>query len=512
MKNKINIKIFDTTLRDGEQSPGASMNKEEKVLFAKQLVKLKVDAIEAGFPISSPGDFESVKTIAQTVKGVEIAGLARAMEQDIKRCYDAVKYAGKPRIHIFIATSDIHIKYKLKSTKEQVLERAVQSVKYAKRLVDNVEFSAEDASRTDINYLVAIIEKVIDAGATTINIPDTVGYSFPFEFGKFIKTIIERVRNSDKAIFSVHCHNDLGLATANSLVAIANGARQIECTINGIGERAGNAALEEIVMTINTRKDLFAEYFVKVNTREIYKTSKLLQNITGITVQRNKAIVGENAFAHEAGIHQDGVIKERTTYEIMKAEDIGLAKTELVLGKHSGRHAFKLKLKELGFVLSEEKLDKAFQQFKNVCDKKKTVFDEDLIAIVESDVFKLEEVYSLVSFQVTSGNNLIPTATVQIKKGNETFQSADFGAGPVDALINAINGIINIKIKVEDYSLKSITKGGDAIGEVMIVSEIDEKKFTGRGASTDIIEASGKAYLNAINRYLHSKELQKIKE
>ncbi|HOK41133.1 MAG TPA: 2-isopropylmalate synthase [bacterium] len=502
--NKINIKIFDTTLRDGEQSPGASMNIDEKLMFAKQLAKLKVDAIEAGFPISSQGDFEAVKLIAQTIKGPEIVGLARAVELDIKRCYEAVKYSAKPRIHTFIATSDIHIKYKLKSTKEKVLETAVNAVKLAKKLCDNVEFSAEDAARSDINFLVAIVEKVIEAGATTINIPDTVGYSIPFEFGKLIKTLIERVKNSDKVIFSVHCHNDLGLATANSLTAVANGARQVECTINGIGERAGNAALEEVVMALNTRKDLFPNFYTNIITKEIYKTSKLLQNITGINVQPNKAIVGKNAFAHEAGIHQDGVIKERLTYEIMSPKDIGIEKSELVLGKHSGRHAFKLKLKELGYEIDGEKFEKAFVEFKNLCDKKKQVFDDDIIAIVESDVLKLKEIFIIDKFQVSSGNNILPTASVQLIKDNEKYQAAATGDGPVDALFNAIDKITKFKVNIIDYNLKAKTKGRDAIGEVIIIAEVDNTKFVARGASTDIIEASAKAYLNIINRYLHS--------
>jgi 2-isopropylmalate synthase len=503
MSKKNIIKIFDTTLRDGEQSPGASMNIEEKFLLAKQLAKLKVDSIEAGFPISSDGDFESVKLIAQKVKGVNIVGLARAMEKDIKRCYDAVKYATKHSIHTFIATSDIHIKYKLKSSKEKVLERAVAAVKYAKKLTDKVEFSAEDASRSDINFLVPLVEKVIEAGATTINLPDTVGYAIPFEYGRFIKLIIERVKNSKKAIFSVHCHNDLGLGTANSLEAIVNGARQVECTINGIGERAGNAALEEIVMALRTRKDLFENYSTRVNPKHIYKTSKLLQNIIGVGVQPNKAIVGKNAFAHESGIHQDGILKERTTYEIMKAEDIGLEKNELVLGKHSGRHAFTMKLKELNITLSAEQIEEAFIKFKELSDKKKTVYDEDIVAIVQSDIMRMSDIYSLETFQVNSGNNIIPTATVQLKRGKTIFKEASVGDGPVDAVFNAIDKITDLKITLEDYSLKAVTQGRDAMGEVTVTGLIENNKIIGRGASTDIIEASAKAYINSINRYLH---------
>lgn len=503
MRKKQTIKIFDTTLRDGEQSPGASMNIEEKYMLAKQLAKLKVDTIEAGFPISSTGDFESVKNIAQKVKGVCIIGLARALEKDIKCCYDAVKYASNHAIHTFIATSDIHIKYKLKSTKDKVMERAVQAVKYAKSLSEKVEFSAEDASRSEIDYLVPLIEKVIEAGATTINLPDTVGYAIPHDYGFFIKTIIEKVKNSDKAIFSVHCHNDLGLGTANSLSAVLNGARQVECTINGIGERAGNAALEEVVMAVRTRKDLFENFKTNVDAKQIYKSSKLLENIIGVGVQPNKAIVGKNAFAHESGIHQDGILKERTTYEIMKAEDIGLEKNELVLGKHSGRHAFNMKLKELSIVLPSEKAEEAFVKFKELSDKKKTVYDEDIIAIVQSDIMHFDDIYSLETFQVNSGNNIIPTATIKIKKGDEVFQEAAVGDGPVDAVFNAIDKITNISITVEDYSLKAVTKGRDAIGEVSVTGQVENSKITGRGASTDIIEASAKAYVNAINRYLH---------
>jgi len=512
---KERILIFDTTLRDGEQSPGASLNIKEKLEVAEQLEKLGVDIIEAGFPISSPGDFEAVKLISQKIRKPVIAGLARATKRDIDVCWDAIKYAKNPRIHTFIATSDIHLKYKLRKSREEVLKEAVAAVKYARRFTNNVEFSAEDAVRTESDFLCRVVEETIEAGATTINIPDTVGYALPEEFGKIIRMVIERVPNSTKAIISVHCHNDLGLATANSLEAISYGARQIECTVNGIGERAGNASLEEVVMALRTRKDLLP-FYTNIETKEIAKTSRLVSKLTGIIVQPNKAVVGANAFAHEAGIHQDGVIKERLTYEIMTPESVGLGGRRLVLGKHSGRHAFRKRLQELGYKLSNEEVDKTFQQFKVLADKKKEIFDEDIEAIVEDQISLIPEVYKLDYINVTTGNRVVPTATVRLRKliapgkteKSEVLQEASCGDGPVDAAFRAIDRITNIKCRLIDYSLKSVSMGKDALGEVTVKiapvakARVHELKriVTGRGTSTDIIEASAKAYINALNR------------
>jgi len=513
--NKERILIFDTTLRDGEQSPGASLNIKEKLEVAEQLEKLGVDVIEAGFPISSPGDFEAVKLISRKIRKPVIAGLARATKKDIDVLWEAIKYAKNPRIHTFIATSDIHLKYKLRKSREEVLKEAVAAVKYARKFTDNVEFSAEDAVRTEPDFLCRVVEETIEAGATTINIPDTVGYALPEEFGKIIRMVIERVPNSNKAVISVHCHNDLGLATANSLEAISYGARQVECTINGIGERAGNASLEEVVMALRTRKDLLP-FYTNIETKEIAKTSRLVSKLTGIIVQPNKAVVGANAFAHEAGIHQDGVIKERLTYEIMTPESVGLGGRRLVLGKHSGRHAFRKKLQELGYKLNNEEVDKTFQQFKLLADKKKEIFDEDIEAIVEDQISLIPEVYKLDYINVTTGNRVVPTATVRLRKliapgktdKSEVLQEASCGDGPVDAAFRAIDRITNIKCRLIDYSLKSVSMGKDALGEVTVKitpvgrARVHELKriVTGRGTSTDIIEASAKAYINALNR------------
>jgi len=512
---KERILIFDTTLRDGEQSPGASLNIKEKLEVAEQLERLGVDIIEAGFPISSPGDFEAVKLISRRIRKPVIAGLARATKRDIDVCWDAIKYARNPRIHTFIATSDIHLKYKLRKSREEVLKEAVAAVRYARKFTHNVEFSAEDAVRTDPDFLCRVLEETIEAGATTINIPDTVGYALPEEFGRIIKMVIERVPNSNRAIISVHCHNDLGLATANSIEAISGGARQIECTINGIGERAGNASLEEVVMALRTRKDLLP-FYTNIETREIAKTSRLVSKLTGIIVQPNKAIVGANAFAHEAGIHQDGVIKERLTYEIMTPESVGLGGRRLVLGKHSGRHAFRKKLQELGYKLTSEEVDRTFQQFKLLADKKKEIFDEDIEAIVEDQISLIPETYKLEYINVTTGNRVVPTATVKLgkltmpgkKAKSEVLQEASCGDGPVDAAFRAIDRITNIKCRLIDYSLRSVSVGKDAIGEVTVkiapvgrAGAFELKKIlTGRGTSTDIIEASAKAYINALNR------------
>ncbi len=499
------IKIFDTTLRDGEQSPGASMNIEEKLNLARQLSRLGVDVIEAGFPIASEGDFEAVRTIAQEIKGVEIAGLARANEKDIYRAYSAVKYAEKPVIHTFIATSDVHLKYKLKITREELYEKAVNMVKYAKSFTENVEFSAEDASRSDLDFLCKVIKGVIAAGATTVNIPDTVGYITPFEFFNFIKNIGEKVEGIENVILSVHCHNDLGLGVANSLSAILAGANQVECTINGIGERAGNAALEEIVMALDVRKDIYnAE--TSINTAEIFRSSQLLTHITGISVQPNKAIVGKNAFAHEAGIHQDGVLKEKTTYEIMTPERVGRQPDELVLGKHSGKHAFKEKLISLGYLLNDEEIEKAFAKFKNLADKKKDIYDEDIDSLVsKSHHF---EKYELKYANVICGDTVSPLAMVKLNVDGELKHDSSCGNGPVDAAINAIEKIVNSKAKVVAYEVKSIRGTTEAQGDVSVTIEYNGAGITGRSAHTDIVVASAKAYVNALNKlYIHNKNI-----
>lgn len=495
------IKIFDTTLRDGEQTPGVNLNIHEKLEIARQLEKLGVDVIEAGFAIASPGDFEAVKTVAQEIKGAVIASLSRAVEKDIDRAWEAVQYAENPRIHTFIATSDIHMKYKLKMTEEQVLERAVAMVKYAKKYCSDVEFSAEDASRTRPEFLFRVFEEVIKAGATVVNVPDTVGYATPEEFGRLIRSIKENVTNIDKVDISVHCHNDLGLAVANTLKAVENGATQLECTINGLGERAGNAAMEEIIMGIDTRKDFYkADH--RIDTTQIYRTSKLVSSLTGINVQPNKAIVGANAFAHESGIHQHGVLSEKSTYEIMTPESIGLKQNRMVLGKLSGRHAFEERLKELGYTLTPEEVQVAFEKFKSLADKKKVVLDRDIEALVEEKVSEVPEIFELESFQISSGNKVIATSMVSLKRNNETITEAATGDGPVDAAFNAIERAVGFSLVLEDYSLRAVTEGKDALGEVTVRVSKDNKIYVGRGVSTDIIEASVKAYLNAINRVI----------
>jgi 2-isopropylmalate synthase len=503
------IIIFDTTLRDGEQSPGASMNLDEKLQLAHQLGRLNVDIIEAGFPIASDGDFQAVKKIAEEVKGPIIAGLCRSKQVDIERAVEAVKPAERPRIHTFIATSDIHLEHKLKKTRAEVLEEAVWAVKFARNFTDDVEFSPEDASRSDVDYLCRVLEAVIEAGATTINIPDTVGYSVPSEFGHLIATLCNKIPNSDKAVISVHCHNDLGLAVANSMAAIQNGARQVECTINGIGERAGNASLEEVVMALKTRKDLF-DVYTEIKTEEIFRTSRLLTQLTGLFVQRNKAIVGENAFAHEAGIHQHGILQERLTYEIMTPESVGIPKNLLVLGKHSGRHAFKDRLEDLGFHLEKDDLDKAFVRFKDLADKKKEIYDADIIAIVTESMSHLPETYHLNYVGVVGGTNVIPTATVSMTKGKQVYQESRIGDGPVDAVYKAIDAITGVPGILRDYSIHAITRGKDAIGEASVLVEFDGRTVTGKGSSTDIIEASAKAYLNAVNKVVLSQPVERI--
>lgn len=499
---KRRIYIFDTTLRDGEQSPGASMSSEDKLIFAKQLANLGVDIIEAGFPVSSPIQFEGVKMIAEEVQGPTIAALARAVEKDIKSAYDALKNAQKKRIHTFIATSPIHMEYKLRKKPDEVLKMAVEAVKYAKSLVDDVEFSAEDATRSDINFLKEIFLAVIEAGATTINIPDTVGYTTPFEFYNIVKEIKETI--GDKAKISVHCHNDLGLAVANSLSALLAGADQVEVSINGIGERAGNASLEEIVMTINVRNDIYP-FYTNINTKEIYKTSKLLISITGLPLAYNKPIVGRNVFAHESGIHQDGVLKYKQTYEIMKPEDVGRSSSEIILGRHSGRHALKVKFQELGITYSsEEEFEEMYKKFLEIADKKKSVFEEDLLAVFAKNVDETKAVYTLSSVQIIAGDKTIPTATVVLKKGNKEYIESATGNGPVDATFKAIDRIVGIKhIKLEDFSIHAVTSGRDAIGEVNLSIQTDGTSFSGHGTDTDIIVASAKAYLNAINKILY---------
>ncbi len=494
------VYIFDTTLRDGEQSPGVSLNVHEKLEIARQLERLGVDAIEAGFPVASKGDFEAVKAIAQNVRRPVIVALARAVKQDIDRAWEAIKYAARPRIHTFIATSDIHMKYKLKMEPEDVLKRAVEMVSYAKSLCQDVEFSPEDGTRTRPEFLFRVLEAVIDAGATVINIPDTVGYAMPEEFGALIRSIRENVPNIDKAMLSVHCHNDLGLAVANSLAAIRNGVQQVECTINGLGERAGNAALEEIVMAIKTRSDYF-DYYTDIVTEQIYRTSTMVSHLTGMYVQPNKAIVGANAFAHESGIHQHGVLSNRQTYEIMTPESIGLKQSQMVLGKHSGRHAFEERLKELGFTnLTSEEINAAFEKFKDLADKKKYVMDKDIEALVNEKVLKVPDTYELEYFHISSGNTSIATSTVKIRQDKEIFEEAACGDGPVDATFKAIDRAIGIEITLMDYYLRAVTSGKDALGEVTVKIGKNGNVYIGRGLSTDVIEASAKAYINAINR------------
>ncbi len=491
------IRIFDTTLRDGEQSPGASMNVEEKIQVAKQLAGLKVDIIEAGFAISSPGDFEAIRRIGDEIEGPVLCSLARAKEEDIKRAWEALKDAPKKRIHTFHSTSDIHLKYQFRVSREEALRRSVAMVQLARSYVEDVEFSPMDATRTDLQYLLDVVEAVVEAGASTVNIPDTVGYTTPAEFGEIIGAIKKRIR--EKAVISVHCHNDLGLAVANSLAAISNGAGQVECTINGIGERAGNCSMEEIVMALRTRKDFF-NAGTGINTKEIIRTSRLVSKITGIPVQPNKAIVGANAFAHESGIHQDGLLKEKTTYEIMRPEDIGLQSTKLVMGKHSGRHAFKTRLRELGFALNQEELDNLFERFKRLADQKKEIYDEDLEALVSEATARTPELYSLVDLSITSGLAQKPTATVKMKIGEDIFDRMEHGDGPVDATYKAIVGITGTKSTLRKFEVKSITGGTDALGEVSVSLEEEGRVVRGNGADTDIIIAAAKAYIDALNR------------
>ncbi len=500
------IYIFDTTLRDGEQSPGATMNIQEKLRVAKQLEQMGVDIIEAGFPISSEGDFESVRTIAKALERCTVAGLARTNREDIDRAWDAVRAAKYPRIHTFIATSDIHLTHKLKKSREEVLRDIANAVTYAKKMTDDVEFSAEDATRTELSFLIEVVRTALKAGATTINIPDTVGYTVPTEYVHILDSIRKEVEGIEKTILSVHCHNDLGLATANSIMAIQHGARQVECTINGIGERAGNTAMEEVVMALRTRSDLFP-YETGIDTTLIYPTSRLVSQITGMKVQPNKAIVGANAFAHEAGIHQDGVLKEKLTYEIMTPESVGIPKSSLVMGKHSGRHAFRDRLKSLGFDLNTEQIQKAFELFKALADKKKTVYDEDIVAIVMHEVLRIPYRYRLNYLNIVSGTSAIPTAVVTMEIDGESVRDVDFGDGPVDAALKTIKKMTHSRSRLLRFAINAITGGTDAQGEVTVHVEEDGISVLGQGAHTDIIVASAKAYINALNKL----ELQKAK-
>ncbi len=501
--------FFDTTLRDGEQSPGASMNSAEKLRIAMQLERLGVDVMEAGFPASSPGDFESVQMIANKIMNAEVAGLARTSKDDIDQAWGAVRDATKPRIHTFIATSDIHMKYKLKMSREAVVKEAVESVKYARSLCDSVEFSTEDGTRSDRDFLCRIFEAVIEAGATTINVPDTVGYTVPEEFSELLRYVREHTPNIHKAVMSVHCHNDLGLATANTLAGIRSGARQVEVTMNGIGERAGNTSLEEIVMTLFTRRDQMA-MTSGINMREIYPTSRLISMVTGIVVQPNKAIVGANAFAHEAGIHQDGVLKNPMTYEIMRPETVGISGNSMVLGKHSGRHAFQDKLRQMGYELSRDELNGLFAKFKQLADKRKEILEEDIEALVAEEILRVPDIYELLYLNVVSGTVAVPTATVKLKIRDREAQSAGFGVGPIDAAFNTIVKMTDSTAKLMRFSVNAITGGMDAQGEV--TARLQENGFValGKGTDSDIITASAKAFVNGLNRLEHMRENPRV--
>jgi 2-isopropylmalate synthase len=500
-----NVKIFDTTLRDGEQSPGASMNTAEKLRLAVQLEKLGVDVIEAGFPAASEGDFEAVSQIAGRLKQTEVAGLARADKADIDRAWGAVQHAANPRIHTFIATSDIHLEYKLKMSREQVLTEAAEAVRYAKSFTDNVEFSAEDGSRSDRDYLCKVFEAAIAAGATVVNLPDTVGYAIPGEFADLVSYVMKHTPNIHQATLSVHCHNDLGLATANTIAAITAGARQAEVTINGIGERAGNTSLEEVVMALRTRNN-YMPMSTGIKTEHIYPTSRLVSMITGIMVQPNKAIVGANAFAHEAGIHQDGMLKNPMTYEIMRPETIGLSTNKLVLGKHSGRHALREHLKDLGYDLSDEELAVVFKKFKTLADKKKHVMDEDLEAIVTEGVLRTTDIFKLEYLNVNAGTSVMPMASVQLSINGRSVKGADYGNGPIDACYNAIATLTNTESELLRFSISALTGGTDAQGEVTVRLKENGLIALGRGSDPDIITASALAYINGLNRLEYLKE------
>lgn len=506
------IKIFDTTLRDGEQSPGASMNTEEKIRLAIQLEKLGVDVIEAGFAAASPGDFDAIERIAARIQSSTICSLSRAIDKDIKAAGEAIKQAKRQCIHTFIATSPIHMEYKLKMTPDEVIKQAVNAVEYAKTFVDDVEFSCEDAGRSDVVFLKEILDAVVNAGAITLNIPDTVGYRLPHEMGLIIRELHDFI--GDRAILSVHCHNDLGLAVANSLACIEEGARQIECTINGLGERAGNAALEEIAMAIKTRSDVFKPFTTNINFKEIYPTSRLVASITGIEPQPNKAIVGKNAFAHESGIHQDGVLKHQETYEIMNAKDIGLDNNSLVLGKHSGRHAFKDRLQTLGYTLSDEELQEAFARFKKLADQKKDIFDDDLRAIATEEITKIEEIFELVTLQLSDCNpGGVPNAAVTIRYDGKEITDAAIGNGTMDAVFKVIDRVCGASGELKDYKVEAVSRGKDALARVVVkvAFEKDKPAIIGHGLSVDTMLATAKAYIGALNSYMTMKErLSKI--
>ncbi|MFZ5805674.1 MAG: 2-isopropylmalate synthase [Verrucomicrobiota bacterium] len=509
------ILFFDTTLRDGEQCPGASMNPRQKLEVARQLQRLNMDVIEAGFPVISEGDFYAVHQIASQIKGPKIAGLARCVPKDIDAAAAAIKPAGKRgRIHVFLATSKIHREFKFGKAQDEILRLAVEGVKRAKKYVHDVEFSPEDASRTEPEFLARVLEAVIRAGATTVNIPDTVGYALPDEFGRLIGYLKNNVRNIDDAVISVHCHNDLGLAVANSLAAIQNGARQVEGTINGIGERAGNASIEEVVMGIQTRKDFYQNFRTNLELKEIVKTSRLVSRVSGMMVQRNKAIVGANAFAHSAGIHQDGIIKKRETYEIMDPKKIGWGETELPLTKHSGRNALTRRLQQLGFKLSEREVDKIFEKFKDVGDKKKFVYDDDLSAIVNDQIAEVKEIFSMEYFNVSSGTGMIPTATMRLRKGKDILADAGTGDGAVDAAMKTIDRITGQHGHLMEYNVRAVTQGKDAIGEVTLKVQFvkDGELIAGKASTTDVIESSARAYLNAVNRWLQLKQDKRHKK
>ena len=498
MKEKVTI--FDTTLRDGEQAPGASLTSKQKLEVAFQLEKLGVDIIEAGFPIASPDDFKAVSLVSRNIKKSIVCGLARCLKPDIEAVHKSLRKAKYPRIHIFLATSKIHLKYKFKKAQSEIVELAKKATKFARNLCDNIEFSPEDATRTDKDFLFRVIEEAIEQGAGTINIPDTVGYSYPQEIFSLITDILNNVSNINKAIISIHCHDDLGMAVANSLSSILAGARQIHCTINGIGERAGNASLEELVMAIKTRKDTFKNFYTRINTKEIFRTSRLVSTLTGFIVPPNKAIVGANAFRHESGIHQDAILKKRITYEIMNPRDVGIQASQLVLGKHSGRHALANRLKDLGFKLDEKRINLVFDRFKELADKKKEIFDDDLIALVEEEIREKKKIYELVSIKVTTGTEVTPEATVKIRHKRRIYEKTSTGDGPVDACYKAIDKITGRPTKLLNYKLEAITTGKDAQGLVRVEIKVEKRTASGRGASTDILEASTKAYLDAINK------------
>ncbi|MBM3246550.1 MAG: 2-isopropylmalate synthase [Candidatus Omnitrophica bacterium] len=496
------IIIFDTTLRDGEQAPGASMTSPQKLELAYQLEKLGVDVIEAGFPIASADDFKAVEQISRRINKSAVCGLARCIKADIEAAYNATKKARRARIHLFLATSKIHMQYKFRKAEDEILELAKSSTRLARAKCQDIEFSPEDATRTERNFIYRVIEEVIKEGATTINVPDTVGYSYPQEIHSLVSDILNNVSNINKAVISIHCHDDLGMATANSLSAVLAGARQVHCTINGIGERAGNASLEEVVMAIKTRRDAFADFYTAVNTKNIFNISRLVSGFTGFAVPPNKAVVGKNAFRHESGIHQDAVIKKSITYEIMDPADVGFTEAKLVMGKHSGRHALAKRLKELGFVLSQDRINALFSDFKALADKKKEVYDDDLIALAEEKTRDTKTAYGLIFVKVTTGTGITPQAEVKIKYKKKIFAACSSGDGPVDAAFKAVDKITRTKAKLLDYRIEAVTKGRDALGEVNVKLNIKDKIISGKWASTDIIEASVRAYLDAINKII----------